>query len=77
LNDSVYLAVAKDVGLDLARFKKDMALTPEVSKLLDEDTELGRRVGVEGTPTIFINGRLAQERTFEYFERMIKQKKGG
>jgi protein-disulfide isomerase len=77
LKDSVYLAVAKDLGLDLVRFKKDMALTPEVSKLLDEDTELGRRVGVEGTPTIFINGRLAQERTFEYFERMIKQKKGG
>ncbi len=77
LKDSLYLAVAKDIGLDLERFKKDMALSPEVSKLLDEDTELGRKIGVEGTPTIFINGRLAQERTFEYFERMIKQAKGG
>jgi protein-disulfide isomerase len=77
LKDSVYLAVAKDLGLDLVRFKKDMALTPEVSKLLDEDTELGRRVGVEGTPTIFVNGRLAQERSYEYFEKLVKQNKGG
>jgi protein-disulfide isomerase len=77
LTDSLYLGVAKELGLDLARFKKDMALTPEVSKLLDEDTELGRRVGVEGTPTIFVNGRLAQERTYDYFEKLIKQNKGG
>jgi protein-disulfide isomerase len=77
LKDSLYLAVAKDLGLDMERFKKDMALTPDVAKILDEDTELGRRVGVEGTPTIFVNGRLAQERSFEYFEKLIKQNKGG
>jgi protein-disulfide isomerase len=77
LKDSVYLGVAKELGLDLVRFKKDMALTPEVSKVLDEDTELGRKVGVEGTPTIFINGRLAEERTYDYFEKLIKKHKGG
>jgi len=77
LKDSLYLAVAKDLGLNLDRFKKDMALTPDVSKILDEDVELGRRVGVEVTPTIFVNGRLAQDRSMEYFEQVLKKSKGG
>lgn len=77
LGDSLYLAVAKDLGLDLDRFKKEMALTPEISKRLDEDIDLGRKVGVEGTPTIFVNGRLAQQRSFGYFEGLIKKSKGG
>jgi protein-disulfide isomerase len=76
LSDSLYLAVAKDIGLDLNRFKKEMALTPEINKVLEEDMDLGRKVGVEGTPTIFVNGRLAQDRSFDYFVRLIRQTKG-
>ena len=77
LKDSVYLAVAKEIGLNLEQFKKDMALTPEITGILDADAELGRRIGVEGTPTIFVNGKLAQDRSYEYFVRMIAQAKGG
>lgn len=73
LNDSVYLGVAKEIGLNVEQFKKEMALTPDVGRILDADMELGRKIGVEGTPTIFVNGRLAADRSFEYFERMIQQ----
>ncbi len=75
LNDSLYLAVAKDLKLDLVRFKKEMALTPEVNSLLEEDIALGRNLGVEGTPTLFVNGRLANDRSFEYFSQLIKSGK--
>jgi protein-disulfide isomerase len=75
LNDSVYLAVAKEIGLNMDQFKKEMALTPEVGQILDEDVNLGRKIGVEGTATIFVNGRLAQDRSFAYFEQLIKQAK--
>jgi protein-disulfide isomerase len=77
LKDSLYLAVAKEIGLDMERFKKEMALTPEVEKIISEDMDLGRKIGVEGTPTIFVNGKLAQDRSMEYFERLIRQAKGG
>ena len=77
LKDSVYLAVAKEIGLDLAKFKQDMALTPDVERIISEDMELGRRIGVEGTPTIFVNGKLAQDRSMEYFESLIRKAKGG
>jgi protein-disulfide isomerase len=75
LGDSLYLAVAQELKLDLARFKKEMALSPEVNRILDADLELGRKVGVEGTPTIFVNGHLAEERSFDYFARQVAKAK--
>lgn len=75
LSDSLYLAVAKDLKLDMTRFRKEMALTPEVNAVLDEDMALGRDVGVEGTPTVFVNGRLAQDRSFEYFAAQVAEAK--
>ena len=74
LSDSVYLAVAKEIGLDMVRFKHDMPINEEVSAILSEDMLLGRKIGVQGTPTIFVNGHLARERSFDYFVGLIKNK---
>lgn len=48
---------ARDLRLDLARFRADMT-TPAVADRVQKDKKLGERVGVQGTPSIFINGRL-------------------
>ncbi len=77
LGDSLYLALAKELGLDINRYKKDMLLTPDINRMLDADMALGQKVGVEGTPTIFVNGRLASERSFEYFAGLIARAKAG
>ncbi len=71
LGDSLYIALARELGLNVERFKKDMVLTPELNQTLEEDMALGRKVGVEGTPTIFVNGHLAEDRSFEYFAGLI------
>jgi len=48
--------VARETGLALARF--DELRKAEVTrKKVQQDIELGRHLGVMGTPTIFINGR--------------------
>ena len=73
LNDALYLAVAEELGLDMERFRREMVLTNEVQARLDADIELGRQVGVEGTPTVFANGRLVQERSFEYFAALVAE----
>jgi protein-disulfide isomerase len=75
LSDSLYLAVAKDLKLDMARFRKDMVLNDAVNEVLEADMALGRDIGVEGTPTVFVNGRLAQDRTFDYFAGVVAEAK--
>ena len=47
------LAVAKDVGFDMARIEKDMD-SPEVKTTIDEDMKLADLLGVSGTPTYVI-----------------------
>jgi protein-disulfide isomerase len=48
---------AKEVGLDVAKFKKALD-TGEYKVAVDNDLALGRTVNVEGTPTLFLNGKV-------------------
>jgi protein-disulfide isomerase len=50
------VALAKNSGLDLKKFEDDMDST-EVRETVVRDVQDGNRAGVEGTPTIFINGQ--------------------
>ena len=47
---------AKDIGLDVARFRDDMR-APATTARLERDRKLADDLGVKGTPTLFINGR--------------------
>ena len=57
LSDSMYVAVAKEVGLDVEKFKKDMVLDSAMMARIDKDFQLGVKVGVQGTPNFYINGK--------------------
>jgi protein-disulfide isomerase len=50
------LVLAKDNGLDMKKFESDIDST-EVRETVVRDVQDGNRAGVEGTPTIFINGQ--------------------
>jgi thiol-disulfide isomerase/thioredoxin len=56
LEQSDLEAYARDVGLDLAKFKLDMQSKAATDKIA-ADKKLADSLGVKGTPTIFINGR--------------------
>ncbi len=47
---------ALDVGLDMKRLQLDKK-SSRLNKMLDEDYDEGKKNGVEGTPTFFVNGR--------------------
>jgi protein-disulfide isomerase len=47
---------AKDVGLDLERFRADMRSAATTARI-DADRKLADDIGVKGTPTLFVNGR--------------------
>jgi 2-hydroxychromene-2-carboxylate isomerase len=46
---------AEELGLDLARFDRDLTEHTHAARL-DDDLASGDRGGVEGTPTLFLNG---------------------
>ena len=49
------LEMAREIGLDMERLKADLA-NPETLAHVNADIEEGRRRGVSGTPTIFVDG---------------------
>lgn len=51
---------ARELGLDMDRFHADLA-SPEVQRSIDADKAEGHRVGVDSTPTLFVNGRHFEE----------------
>jgi len=64
-------AYAKQLGLDAAKFEADMT-APDVKALIQEDMQLSQKVGVRGTPTIFVNGKIVQNRSLEGFKQLIE-----
>ncbi|MBX3216535.1 MAG: thioredoxin domain-containing protein [Labilithrix sp.] len=49
-------SMAKELGLDVGRLHADMQ-SPETAERIAKDKKLGEDLKIEGTPTIFINGR--------------------
>jgi protein-disulfide isomerase len=62
INDAKIQDIAKELGLDMEKFNKDMQ-SPSIKTLISRDLSNGRQVGVRGTPTIFINGKTLKNRS--------------
>jgi len=56
LSDATYARYAKELGIDPARFQREVA-AEATAKRIAEDRELAAASGVAGTPTLFINCR--------------------
>jgi protein-disulfide isomerase len=62
---------AKDVGLDMDKFKSCTSGS-EAQKIVTSDMEEGRKAGVGSTPTFIVNGRLiAGAQPFDQFKSII------
>jgi len=63
---------AKEAGLDMDKFKKDME-SPLTKQKLNKDLIAAQKAEVNGTPTLFINGRRVQNRGPGAIQQMIDQ----
>jgi protein-disulfide isomerase len=70
-------AYAKELGLDLTKFKK--ALDDKAhAATVDAEMKLGEEVAVDGTPTMFLNGaRVANPTDFDAIAKDIDKALGG
>ena len=56
LTPAVLEKIAKDVGLDVARWRGDLT-SDEIKAAVTKDKSDGGALGINSTPTIYINGR--------------------
>lgn len=70
---SVFVGYAQEIGLDMARFEADLD-SAEVKQAVEADRRSGDRLGVEGTPTFFLNGvKIQNPRGYNPFKNLIEK----
>ena len=73
LSDAKYEEWAKQIGLDVARWKKDKE-SPEIAAQIQKDNSYGQSVGADGTPSFFVNGRfISGAMPFDSFKSVIDE----
>ena len=71
LNEAFYVEQAQKLGLDKARFTADMN-SPETASYIDKGVKDAGAVGISGTPSFLINGKLVVGALpFEAFKKEI------
>ena len=75
LNDQKIRELAQQVALNMEEFDQDMK-DPELKAIVGRDFQDGARAGVRGIPTIFVNGRLLRNRSFQGFQTAIEKELG-
>ncbi|WP_328690010.1 DsbA family protein [Streptomyces phaeochromogenes] len=69
--ESVFRGYAKQLGLNMARFDADLA-DPEAAGRVQDDQRDGLGLGVQGTPTFFLDGeQIAIPGSYEAFKALI------
>lgn len=72
LSESDLMGYARQIGLDMADFAKVMKERTHKEQVL-KDKKLGETVGVESTPSLFVNGRpFGLARTLENFDMRLQ-----
>jgi protein-disulfide isomerase len=70
LSDSMFLDLAKSLGLDEAAFSLSLK-DPRHQQAIQKDMQDGQAAGVTGTPSVFINGRRLKTRSLAGFKAII------
>ena len=65
-------AIARELELDMERFDRDLR-SRELHRRLEQDLQDGQQAGVRGTPTIFVNGILLEQRSPENMRKMVEE----
>jgi protein-disulfide isomerase len=60
------------LGLDLNQLRADMA-APEIAKIIAQDIEDGRALGISGTPSFFVNGQPLTDFGFEQLKELTNK----
>lgn len=70
---SIFPAYAGRIGLDVEKFKADMA-DPSLDEKINQDRGTGNELKIAGTPSFFLNGKKLENPTsLEAFKKVIEK----
>jgi protein-disulfide isomerase len=72
LNDAKIEEIRTRLGLDADQFQARMN-DPQVLAQINAEASLGRKLGVRGTPTVFVNGRLLKDKSPNGFKAAVNE----
>jgi protein-disulfide isomerase len=68
----IFIGYAQQIGLNLERFKTELA-SSTLKKLITDSVDEGIKIGISGTPTFFINGKVIDNpQGYEAFKTLIE-----
>lgn len=70
LNEQLLKELAQQLGLNMEKFSSDFS-SSKYDQQIQQDMMLARNSDVTGTPTLFINGKRVQQRSFNDFKLAI------
>ncbi|MBM7509523.1 protein-disulfide isomerase [Nocardioides salarius] len=74
--DELFRSFAEDLGLDMQQYDADYT-SEEVADRVQRDVEDGRSLGVQGTPTFFVDGEPFLPETVEDFTEVLDEALAG
>jgi protein-disulfide isomerase len=72
LNPTKMQEIAKQLELDLVKYQKDLE-NQKTKDLIRKDQSEGYRIGVTGTPAVYVNGKRLRSRNLSGFQRVIEK----
>lgn len=73
--DDLFRSFAEEIGLDMKQFDADYA-SDEVAQRVQRDVDDGTSLGVAGTPTFYIDGKLFEPKSVQDFYTTIDEALG-
>lgn len=70
LNDQVIEKIAQELNLDMEAFQESLE-EPKASARISRDMLIGTEAGVDGVPSVFVNGRLVKNHTLQAIKAFV------
>lgn len=74
LNDEKILEIAGGMDLNMDQFNQDRQ-SASSRRLIQEDIENGKKIGVRGTPSVFMNGKRISNRELGNLPELIMRER--
>ncbi len=71
-SDSIFTDLAKQLNLDMDKFTKDLA-DNTIKQKIEQDRSYGSQIGVNATPTFFLNGKKLDLTSFGDIKKAVEE----